>query len=67
MRNYATSTDYLSAYSVWKRVLQKAQEVSLSSGWTETFLKVAEKYDEIEKLLWPSNSSGNGKPPTSSL
>lgn len=28
------------------------QEVSLSSGWGETFLKVAGKYDEVEALLW---------------
>lgn len=28
------------------------QEVSLSSGWAETFLNVAEKYDEIEKIVW---------------
>jgi hypothetical protein len=31
------------------------QEISLSSGWAEPFLKVAEKYDQVEKLLW-SNS-----------
>ena len=31
------------------------QELSLSSGWAEPFLKVAEKYDQVEKLLW-SNS-----------
>jgi hypothetical protein len=28
------------------------QEVSLSSGWAETFLKVAEKFDDIEKIVW---------------
>jgi hypothetical protein len=28
------------------------QEVSLSSGWAKTFLKVADKYDEVEALLW---------------
>jgi hypothetical protein len=28
------------------------QEVSLSSGWGKAFLKLAEKYDELEKLLW---------------
>ena len=28
------------------------QEVSLSSGWAESFLKVAEKYDQVEKLIW---------------
>ncbi len=31
------------------------QEVSLSSGWAEPFLKVAEKYDQVEKLLWPNS------------
>jgi len=29
------------------------QEVSISSGWGDVFLKVAEKYDEIETLVWP--------------
>jgi hypothetical protein len=35
------------------------QEVSLCSGWAETFLKVAELYDNAEKLIWPQtlNSS----------
>lgn len=28
------------------------QEVSLSSGWGDPFLKVAEKFDEVEKLIW---------------
>lgn len=28
------------------------QELSLSSGWAATFLKVADKYDEVETLLW---------------
>jgi len=28
------------------------QELSLSSGWAETFLKVASKYDEAEARLW---------------
>lgn len=28
------------------------QEVSLSSGWAEAFLKVAEKFDEVEALIW---------------
>ncbi len=31
------------------------QEVSLSSGWAEPFLKVAEKYDEVERLIWPNS------------
>ncbi|MGF1767080.1 hypothetical protein L4D06_06805 [Enterovibrio makurazakiensis] len=30
------------------------QELSLSSGWAEPFLKVAEKYDQVEGLLWPN-------------
>jgi hypothetical protein len=29
------------------------QEVSLSSGWADTFLKLAERYDRAERLLWP--------------
>jgi hypothetical protein len=28
------------------------QEVSLSSGWADAFIKLADKYDEIEKLVW---------------
>ncbi|MEZ5562724.1 MAG: hypothetical protein R3F27_07215 [Gammaproteobacteria bacterium] len=28
------------------------QEVSLSSGWAEAFLKVAERYDYAEQKLW---------------
>jgi len=28
------------------------QEVSLSSGWADPFLKLADKYDQVEKLLW---------------
>jgi hypothetical protein len=28
------------------------QEVSLSSGWGETFIKLSEKYDQIENILW---------------
>ena len=32
------------------------QEVSLSSGWAEPFLRVAEKYDQVERLLWPDNA-----------
>lgn len=28
------------------------QEVSLSSGWGDTFIKLADKYDEIEKIIW---------------
>jgi len=31
------------------------QELSLSSGWSKPFLKVAEKYDQVERLLWGSN------------
>ncbi|WP_081463490.1 hypothetical protein [Hylemonella gracilis] len=28
------------------------QEISLSSGWAESFLKVAERFDEIETAVW---------------
>ena len=28
------------------------QEVSVSSGWGETFLKLAERYDRSERRLW---------------
>jgi hypothetical protein len=28
------------------------QEVSLSSGWADAFLKLAERYDRAERLLW---------------
>lgn len=28
------------------------QEVSLSSGWADPFLKVAEQFDNAEKVLW---------------
>ena len=29
------------------------QEVSLSSGWADAFLKLAERYDRAERQLWP--------------
>jgi hypothetical protein len=36
------------------------QEVSLSSGWAEMFARVAEKVDQVEKLLWdPAGSSSH--------
>lgn len=28
------------------------QEISLSSGWADLFLKVAEKFDAVERLVW---------------
>ena len=28
------------------------QELSLSSGWADTFLKIAERFDEVEFKLW---------------
>ncbi|QVW26714.1 hypothetical protein KJF94_14760 [Pseudomonas hormoni] len=28
------------------------QELGMSSGWAETYLKVAGKFDEVETLLW---------------
>ena len=31
------------------------QEVSMSSGWAEPFLKVAERFDLAEQLLWGAN------------
>lgn len=31
------------------------QEVSLSSGWAEPFITVSDKYDQVEKLLWPNS------------
>ncbi|WP_242167108.1 MULTISPECIES: hypothetical protein [unclassified Pseudomonas] len=38
--------------SVLFAVTGPLQELSLSSGWADTFLKVADKYDEVEALLW---------------
>ena len=31
------------------------QEVSISSGWGKPFLMVAEKYDQVEQILWGSS------------
>ncbi len=28
------------------------QEVSISNGWGEFFIKLADKFDEIERILW---------------
>jgi hypothetical protein len=28
------------------------QEVSMSSGWADAYLKIAEKYDEVASILW---------------
>ncbi len=28
------------------------QEVSLSNGWADAFVKLAERYDRAERLLW---------------
>jgi hypothetical protein len=28
------------------------QEVSMSSGWADAYLKIADKYDEVESILW---------------
>ena len=39
--------------SVLFAVTGPIQEVSLSSGWADTFLKVAERYDRAERMLWP--------------
>lgn len=38
--------------SVLFAVTGPLQELSLSSGWANTFLKVADKYDDVEALLW---------------
>jgi hypothetical protein len=38
--------------SVLFTVTGPIQEVSLSSGWAETFLKVAERFDRAEQQLW---------------
>ena len=38
--------------SVLFAVTGPIQEVSLSSGWAETFLKVAERFDRAEQQLW---------------
>ena len=32
------------------------QEVSLSSGWGDDFLKIAARFDEIEPRLWPADA-----------
>jgi hypothetical protein len=40
------------AASVLFAVTGPIQEVSLSSGWSETFLKVAERFDRAEQQLW---------------
>jgi hypothetical protein len=31
------------------------QELSLGSGWADSFLKVAERFDEVEARVWPSH------------
>lgn len=28
------------------------QELGLSSGWADTFLKISERFDEVERKLW---------------
>ena len=38
--------------SVLFTVTGPIQEVSLSSGWAETFVKVAERFDRAEQQLW---------------
>jgi hypothetical protein len=38
--------------SVLFTVTGPIQEVSLSSGWSETFLKIAERFDRAEQQLW---------------
>lgn len=34
------------------------QEVAISSGWGEAFIKLAERYDAAEDLLWPPRQAG---------
>ena len=34
------------------------QEVSLSSGWADTFLKLAARFDLVEVILWPASEQG---------
>lgn len=38
--------------SVLFAVTGPLQELSLSSGWADAFIKVADKYDQVEALLW---------------
>ena len=38
--------------SVLFTVTGPLQEVSLSSGWADTFLRIAELYDRAEEKLW---------------
>lgn len=41
-----------SSVAVLFAVTGPLQEVSLSSGWAQTFLKVADRFDEVAALLW---------------
>lgn len=34
------------------------QDVSLSSGWSQEFLKIAAQYDAIEKRMWVHDERG---------
>ena len=34
------------------------QEVSLSSGWANTFLALGERFDAVERRLWPKEEAG---------
>lgn len=38
--------------SVLFAVTGPLQEVSMSSGWADAYLKIADKYDEVESILW---------------
>lgn len=41
------------------------QEVSLSSGWAQTFLALGERFDAIERLVWPKEEGGGDGPSSS--
>jgi hypothetical protein len=53
----AGGTPDRSALSVIFAPTGPMQEVSISSGWGDAFLKVAERYDYAEKGIWGNDSS----------
>ena len=40
------------------------QEVSLSSGWAQTFLALGERFDAIERRVWPKQETCENHPNT---
>ena len=48
----AGGTPELTTLSVLFAPTGPIQEVSLSSGWGEVFIRVSEKYDRAEKQIW---------------